>query len=167
MLRSDNRVRLNFEQRVLPCMFYCEYDREHFEKRFLKKGGIFRMLDRFYKANKEENPYTEDQIRAEVIRIDRELSCISVKMPPTDHPSASERILMMFNRDFDRQAYYLVEHGWSERWIGKVKIEFCDEFIPVNDFVKADPKEELTVALTDFDPGYADWKEKEEGGDRP
>ncbi|MBO5521720.1 MAG: hypothetical protein J5973_08615 [Eubacterium sp.] len=154
MLRFDNRVRLNFEQKVLPCMFYCEYDREHFEERFLKEGAIFCMLDRFYKANEEENPYKADQIHAEKIRIDAEVFCIRVTMPPTDHPSASECILMLYNREFDRLAYYLVEHGWSDRWIGKVKLEFCDEFIPVNDYVKADWSEQLGIVLTDYDPGF-------------
>ena len=163
MLRFDNRVRLNFEQQVLPCMFYCEFEREHFRRRFLKKGEIFHMLDLFYQVNGEKNPYTKDQIRVSEIRIDADTSCLCVTMPPTDHPSGSERILMLYNEAFDKLAYYLVEHGWSERWIAKVKYEFNDRFIPVNDSVKADEKEELAVALTDFDPKYAAWKEKEEG----
>ena len=56
-----------------------------------------------------------------------------------------------------------MEHGWSDKWIGKVKLEFCDEFIPVNDYVKADWCEQLGIALTDFDPGYAAWNMNKEG----
>ncbi len=162
MLGFDNRIRINFEQQVLPCMFYCEYEREHMRKRFLKEGEIFHMLDLFYQVNGEENPYTKDQIHAEEIRIDERTSCISIKMPPTEHPSCSERILMVFNRDFDRLAYYLVEHGWSERWIARVNYDFADEFVPVNDCVKADPSAELGIALSDYDTRYTGAERTEE-----
>ena len=162
LLRFDNRVRLNFEQQVLPCMFYCEFEREHMRKRFLTEGEIFHMLDLFYQVNGEENPYTKEQIKAEEVRIDDETSCICITMPPTDHPSCSERILMVYSRKLDKMAYYLVEHGWSERWIVRVNYDFVDEFVPVNDFVIEDRAAELCISLADFDPRYAHMKPEEE-----
>ena len=69
---------------------------------------------------------------------------------------------MVYSRKLDKMAYYLVEHGWSERWIVRVNYDFADEFVPVNDFVIDDRAAELCISLADFDPRYAHMKPDEE-----
>lgn len=71
--------------------------------------------------------------------------------PHRDGPLFCDRVLMLYEPDYSKMAYYTVENGESEKWLGKWDCEIRFHYTEVTDFLDGSEEDTLKRALENYD----------------
>lgn len=97
-----------------------------------EKGDIYPALVRqVYHENGIECPYTDDMFAVVPLHLKDDIYCLSIVMPQPEREGDCLQILMIFDGEFSRRAYFTIEYG--ESIVSDQKLTWCCEWNEQNE----------------------------------
>lgn len=145
-----------FEHEWLPQLFYVGKGR--FLRELKKKNGLYLLFDEMCRMEKRKDPYTKEDFKT-AGRMIEGLSVVALTLPErTDNPNYCRKILLIHEPDFSKMAFYTVETGESEPWLGRWDCEMKYHYTPVTDYLENDSEDSVKKALEHFKKKDAEYE---------
>lgn len=109
------QARYYYEHRMLPKWFFS--DRAAFLGALVREdmNVPYQVMSRLCQDNGLELPYGEEEYKLDVYGIAEDIRAVRLTMPePAQEPECYE-VYFLFNKEFDKTAYFTVEKGQGEQ----------------------------------------------------
>ena len=137
-----------FEHEWLPRLFY--FGKDSFLRELKQEDGLYRLFDEMCRMEKRENPYAKEDFKTKERTIEGLLVMVLTLPRRTDNPNYCRKILLICEPDLSRMAFYTVEEGESEPWLGRWDCEVKYHYTSVTDYLENDTADGLKKALEHF-----------------
>lgn len=111
-MSTENRIRYYIEHILTRSWFFEEG--EQFASFLGEQGHVYpQMVRRIYEKNEVEFPYEDDDFAVRMIKVAEDIYCICIMMPEPEKETDCLYIMMFFDENFSRRAYFTIERGFS------------------------------------------------------